>query len=162
MYRIHQIPVALLCLATLALAVGCASPRLVLPLESAEEERTAAQIPAAARAALEAEADGADIIAWEWEERAGESFYEAEWMTPEGEREATVTAEGAVVEYEAELTPEQAPASVRRAAQQRAGGAEVGYARRTFIIYEVEYTVDGREQEVVLTPTGRVLSLKSD
>ena len=124
-------------------------------LETAEREVSESEVPAAALRALRQQAGGRPLVAFEEEIRNGRKYYEGEWEGETGEQEATVTADGILIETEMDMTAEQVPQPVRRRARRLAGDAEVCYARRNFVLYEIEYIENGEEREILLTPTGR-------
>jgi len=124
--------------------------------EEGEEEVSLDQIPAAARQALLAAAGGAKIVEVERETEHGLVLYEAEWIADGRKHEAEVTAEGALVELEEDVSADEVPAAVKRAAAKLfPPGAKLEYEKKTIIVYEVEAKINGKEREVLLTPAGR-------
>lgn len=124
-------------------------------IETAEREVSEQEVPTAALAALRQEAGGHAIEAFEEETRDGRIFYEGEWETPAGEQEATVSADGVVIERERSVSEAQAPTPVLEALRGQAGDVEAEYSQRMFIFYEVEYEENGEEKEMLLTPLGQ-------
>jgi hypothetical protein len=123
-------------------------------LEEAERVVTEAEIPERALKALRTAAGQYQLEAFEEEIRDNRTFYEGEWRVSGRSQEATVTAEGVLIETEATISAEQVPEAVRKAAAKLIGNAPADFARREFIFYEVKYTRDGEEHEALLSPTG--------
>lgn len=149
---------------TLVVFAGCASGGGGrLPVETSEREITESEVPAAALAALRELADGAPLVEFEEERRNGTICYEGEWRLPEGgEAEATVLADGTVVETEIDIAADEVPAAVRQFANERAGSNRVSYARRTLTLYEIEYVSGMHAVEVLVTPGGKELARESE
>ena len=115
------------------------------------------QVPPAARAAILKQAAGAKISEVEKETHKGVSVYEAEWKINGMEHEVCVTADGDIIETEAEIPAAEAPAAVQAEIKKRFGAnARVQVERKTFIMYELEGRVDGRKVEILVSPTGDV------
>ena len=131
---------------------------LKIPFETTERAVSAAEVPEKARRALQLLAREAVIEAYEHERRGDADHYEAEW-TPIGglTQEATVTADGELVETEIDVPAEGVPQAVRQAIQKRLGQRPVQYSRRVFITYEAEFEDNGQPVELTLWPTGQVL-----
>lgn len=131
-----------------------------LLLETAERPIEKAELPAAALRALQNAAGDNPLGAFEEEIRNERRYYEGEWKTLEGKQEATVTADGVLVDAETDVASEVAPPAVRKTAEKLAGEGQVKYARRSFVFYEVEYVEDGREREILLRPTGERIGVE--
>ncbi len=134
---------------------GCAGPRATFPLERSEREVEASEVPPAARARLEALAGGRPLESFEREDRGAFVAYEGEWEEGGVEHEATVLADGAVVERARELSEsemEDLPPEVRaRVRALQARGYEVEVDVREAVFYEIEAereTDDGEEEEI--------------
>ena len=73
------------------------------------------------------------------------------------EHEAKVTADGTLVELEEAVDAKSVPTSVRRAAAKMfPKSAKLKFEKKMFVMYEVEATVDGKEREVLISPSGKV------
>lgn len=115
------------------------------------------QVPAAARRALEIQAGGAKFTEIEREVEHGVTVYEAEWTDHGMEHEASVSADGELLEIEEVVPMDKAPAAVREAITKQFGaGAKVVIEKTMVVYYEVETKVDGKEKELYISPTGRV------
>lgn len=122
-----------------------------------ERDLNETEVPKAALDALRALAGGAKIEEFEEETSNGVVVYEAEWKTQTGEREATVTANGDLVELEEEVAAGSVPNAVTAAAQLAGGnGVTVEYEKKTYILYEAEFRKDGKSREMYISPTGQV------
>ncbi|HKQ49734.1 MAG TPA: PepSY-like domain-containing protein [Phycisphaerae bacterium] len=121
------------------------------------------QVPAAARRALEMQAGGAKFTEIEREVEHGVTVYEAEWMDHGTEHEASVSADGELLEVEENVPMDKAPAAVREAIGKHFGaGTKVVIEKTTVVYYEVEAKVDGKEKELYFSPTGRLHGEESD
>ena len=123
----------------------------------------AADIPAAAKKALEEIAGGAAIREFETEMENGVAVYEAEWSAGGTEHEAAVLGDGTLVEREERVALEAAPEAVRAAIKAKFGAdAKVVVERKTVVMYEAESRASGKEVEILVLPTGRVLDVPDD
>ncbi|MGF1632967.1 MAG: hypothetical protein ACFCVE_03880 [Phycisphaerae bacterium] len=138
-------------------------PGLLLPFEEAERTVSSDEVPEPALAVLRSFAGDARITGFELELRGGEAHYVAEWLAADGRAsEATVTADGSLVEAEIDIPAEQVPEAVRRAAGVEAGDAQITYSLRTFTTYEAKFGPEGGQTELTLWPTGRLLYVERD
>ncbi|MBN1489727.1 MAG: PepSY-like domain-containing protein [Phycisphaerae bacterium] len=116
------------------------------------------QMPTKARAALVKLAGTATIVEAEQEKEHGVVCYEAEWAVDGREVGATVTADGELVEMEEELDEASVPAAIQAAATKALpAGTAVEYERVTTVVYEVEAKVDGKEKEMLISATGKIM-----
>jgi len=131
--------------------------------EEDEDEVPISRIPQAARAALLKYAGGAPLKEVEREKENGVELYSAEWKANGREHEAKVTADGVLVELEEKVPAGAVPAAVRSAATKLfPNGAKVKFQKKTIVLYEVEAKVAGKEREVLISPTGKVLGEDDD
>ncbi len=122
-----------------------------------DEQISIDKVPAKAREALLKHAQGAKFTEVEREKVRGVVFYEAEWMVDGREHEAKVTADGSLVELEEEVDAQSVPAAVRKAASKAfPKSAKLTFEKKTIVLYEVEAKVDGKEREVLISPSGQV------
>ena len=147
-------------LAALALVV-------LVPACGAENETGSArhsldEVPKAARAALDAQARGAEITRVERETERGVDVYEGTWTADGRTYEAKVSADGRLIEREEAIAAEEAPEQVRAEIARRFPSAsDISYVRKIFYVsgesinYEVELRVDGKRHEVLLSATGQ-------
>lgn len=127
-------------------------------MKESERRLTEADVPPAALAALKKLAGGAPFTEIEEEMEHGSTHYEAEWNGPDGEVEATVTAEGDLVEFEEVVPDGKVSAAARAAAQKAAGeGAVLKWEKTTVVYYEVSFKKDGKSHELYITLDGRRL-----
>jgi hypothetical protein len=153
-------PLALAALTALALPACTSPPRVTIPLEQRETTLSENDPPAAARQSLEAIADGNDILAFEREDRGGKITYVAEWLVDGLVHEATVLADGSLVEVERELTErdrQRLPAPIReRIERLERDGFTVGVSARRFVLYELDADSQRDGRELLLRPDGSV------
>ncbi len=115
------------------------------------------KVPQAARKALLKLAGKAKITEVEQQKKHGAVLYEAEWKVNGQEREATVTAEGALVKLEEEIAAKDVPGAVKRAAAKIfPDTADLEFEKKTVIMYEVEGKINGKKHERLIWPTGKV------
>ena len=108
------------------------------------------QVPAPARQALRKLAAGANILKVEQETEHGSVAYEAKWLVNGVKHEASVTADGALLESEQVIPIQSAPAAVRKAIAAHFGTkAKVEVVQKTIIVYEAEVEVNGHESELL-------------
>lgn len=121
------------------------------------------QVPEAARKALQRLAGDAKIDEVEQEKQHGTTVYEAEWSAGGVTHEATVTADGTLIETEETVSLEDVPSAVRAAIAKHFGAVDkVVIEKKTIIVYEAEGEIDGREKELLIFPTGRVHEQEHD
>jgi hypothetical protein len=114
-----------------------------------------ADLPGPAAAALKKQSGGHELSGFETEHANGVALYEAGWTDGGVKHEATVTADGDVVELEQSIPASAVPAAVRAAAVKTFGeGADVRYVKKTWVVYEIEGKVGDRHREAIFTPTG--------
>jgi len=157
-----------LVVATLAGAAGTLALLATLgfqavPFEDDEEAVSEGQVPPAALDALLDRAGDAELEALERERRGENELYEGEWHDPDGGvAEATVTADGVLVETEVDVPFDTVPPAVRRTAEARARGGEINYSLRTFFAYDAEFGPEGDETELTIWPTGEIIAEEYD
>lgn len=131
--------------------------------DKSEKPMTLDQAPAAVKAAVLKESAGAPITEFETEKDNGAVVYEAEWTAGGIQREAAFLEDGTLVESEETIPAEKAPAAVRAAIEKHFGaGAKVTVEKKMVVVYELEAKVDGKEKEVLVSPTGRVQKEEED
>jgi len=119
------------------------------------------QVPAKAREALLKLANGNPITEVEREKEHGKVFYEAEWLVDGRETEAKVTADGDLVELEEVVDAKDVPAAVKAVvAKKFPAGAKIEYEKVMIVVYEVEAMINGKEREIMVLPTGKIMGKK--
>jgi uncharacterized membrane protein YkoI len=123
-----------------------------------DEEIDLHQVPPAARQALLEHAGDHRIVKVEREREQGVVFYEAAWMMQGRQHEAKVTADGALVQLEQVVEAGDVPDAVRHTAEELLAGADdLSYERKVIVVYEVEGTIEGCDEELLISPAGEVL-----
>lgn len=127
-----------------------------------EEKVSIDQVPAPVKATILREMEGAQIKEIERETEHGKTVYEAEADRNGKEIEIKVTADGVLMEREEELDAKDVPEAVREAARNKFGAKadKAEFEKTTIVLYEVEVKVGLKEHEVLITPTGRIVSDK--
>jgi len=124
-----------------------------------EQERKVKQseVPRAAMETLKKMAGSNPITEFSEEIEHGHKFYEGSWAGPNGHIDVLVTETGDLVEIEEAVAVDSLPAEVKAAAGKMAGkGANMRAEKKTSVHYEVKFSKDGKWQEVLFTPDGRV------
>ena len=130
----------------------------------AERTVTAAEVPAAALAALKKLAAGAEITEFAEEMEHGSTFYEGSWKAPSGANmDVLVTPTGDLVEIEEQVNSDQVPAVVLKVARKAAGKkAELAFEKKTMILYEAKFQKAKGQRELLLTPDGQRFEEKAN
>ena len=116
------------------------------------------QVPAAAREALLKLAGDAKITEVEREKEDGLVLYEAEWSVNGKEAEASVTANGDLVEQEEEIDLGALPPRGKSVvAKKFPAGAKLECERVLMVVYEIEAKINGKEKEILVLPSGKIL-----
>jgi hypothetical protein len=130
---------------------------VALAVDESEEKVSLDQLPPAVKATILEEAKGGAIEQIGREREGDKTVYEAEWTVGGQKHDAKVSAEGALIELEEDVSPEDVPAAVRAvAAKKFPANAQVEYERKMIVLYELEAEIDGREIELLVGPTGHV------
>jgi uncharacterized membrane protein YkoI len=136
---------------------------LSIAVAGADEKTTLDQVPVKAREALLRLAGGAQITEVEREHKHGMVLYEAEWVVDGREVEAVVTENGDLVEMEEEIDISQLPDNIRRVVEQEFPGAtSLEIERVTVVMYEIEAKVNGREKEIKVLATGKIVGREEE
>jgi len=121
------------------------------------------QIAAGARKAIRKIAGDAMMDAVEKQTRDHVVVYEVEWEAEGSKHEVVVTAGGVLVETVRSLAPEAVPEDVSNAvARHLPTGVSVTFERKQTFQYEAEAKIEGKEVELLVSPTGRVLKGDDD
>ena len=175
----------LLGIAILALSVVAGTDLL----SQDEEEVSLDAVPAAVKATILEEADGAEVMEVEREVEDGKVVYEAEFMVDGQEVEIGVAEDGTLLSREAddedeegddddeddededdedeeEVSLDEVPAAVKATILKEADGAEVEEVEKEIedgkVVYEAEFEVDGQEVEIEVAEDGTLLSREID
>ena len=134
-----------------------------IAVAGSEQKVSQRQVPTAVRKALKKLAGSARITEIERETKNGIVFYEGEWSTRGRETGAMVTAEGDLVELEEEIGAKDVPARVKAAvAKEFPGARRFEYEKVMVVMYEVEARIGGREMEILVLPTGKIVGKAED
>ena len=114
-------------------------------------------VPSRVKEAFQRESGGATITEVEASKMDGVPVYEAQGSAGGTSHEATVTAEGALVEIEETVSFEKIPGAVKSAILTSFGmNASVVVERKMIVVYEAEGKIAGKHAELIIMPTGRV------
>ncbi|MBP7934941.1 MAG: PepSY-like domain-containing protein [Phycisphaerae bacterium] len=125
--------------------------------EEKEEKIAMDQVPAKARDALMKLVGDGTVTEVVKEIEDGVVSYEAEWTAKGQSHEAEVTEEGALVSTEETVDMNAVPEAVRKAAAKRfPAGAKLTFSKEIEVTYEVSCTIDGKEKEIEISPSGQI------
>jgi uncharacterized membrane protein YkoI len=128
-----------------------------------EDDLKIADVPEPARSALLKLAAGATITGVERERVAQVVVYGAAWTVNDVQHEAEVTADGTLVELEETVPMDTLPPAVQKAVDKHfAGKAGLVVERKMIVVFEIEAKQNGRERELLVLPTGRVIADADD
>ena len=133
--------------------------------DAEDDEDTVAidSLPAAARTALVKYAGRNSITSVEREAKKGNVLFEAAWKEGDKEHEATVTEDGTLVELEESVLRDAVPERVRAlSGRQFKDGTDVKFERKLIAAWEIEGTVNGRNRELLVTPTGDLIEFEDE
>ena len=125
----------------------------------ADEKIRKSDLPAAVRAAVDAETRGATVKGYGRERENGQTFYEVETVLSGRTRDLLFDANGRLVEVEEEIAVSSAPAAVKSALESR--GKLVRFEKVTRgarVTYEGVVEKKGKKTEVAVDADGKVLS----
>lgn len=134
-----------------------------LPARAQEQRVTAADLPAAVRAAADAQSKGATVRGYSRETENGRVQYEVELMVAGCSRDVTIGVDGTVLEIEQQLDLDSLPAAVLAALRKKAGTGRITRVESltkggTLVAYEAAILNAGRRSEVQVGPDGTVLT----
>ncbi|MBI1249609.1 hypothetical protein GC197_17430 [bacterium] len=128
--------------------------------ESGEKGLSITEAPAVVQAALKNLAKGQEIAELKQETEDGATVYEAGWKVNGIEQEATVSADGDLMETESAVAADSVPKAVMDVVKKHAGqGATPEFEQKRIVLYSVEVSHDGKESEFLVDPAGRLVEL---
>ncbi|MBN2312326.1 MAG: PepSY-like domain-containing protein [Sedimentisphaerales bacterium] len=173
MLKKHWKFISLMAIVCLALCIGAVATRQAL---DGEKEFTLDELPAAVKATILAEANGAPIQEIEMETENGKTVYEAEVIINGQEVEFVVAPDGTLLgkeiededdddadddEEEVEISLDDVPAAVKATMLKEAAGAVIEEVVKETengkVVYEAEFEADGQEVEIEVSPDGTLL-----
>lgn len=121
------------------------------------------QAPTAVQAAIKQVAGSATVIQVEKETEDGIILYEAGWKVGDVEHEVVVSKHGDVMVKEMAVGTDAVPETVRKAAMKHLPkGAKAQFELMNVTLYEIEAMVDGKEIELLIDPSGRLIEFEAD
>jgi uncharacterized membrane protein YkoI len=175
MLKKHWKLISLMAVVCLGLCIGAVATKQAL---DGEKEVAIDDLPAAVKATILAEANGAPIQEIEVETEDGKTVYEAEVLIDGREIEIEVAPDGTLLgketdddedeegdddedEIEEEISLDEVPLAVKATMLKEAAGAEIEEVVKETedgqIVYEAEFEVDGQEVEIEVAPDGTLL-----
>ncbi len=121
------------------------------------------QAPAAVRKAIKKAAGSTVVAEVEKETEDGVTLYEAGWKEGDVDHEVVVNEVGQVMATEMSVSGDAVPKAVRKAAAKHLPkSAKAEFELKQVVLYEVIAMVDGKEVELLVDPSGRVMELEAD
>lgn len=171
MLKKHWKLICLMAIACLAVCIGAVATMQTVDRESVVSIE---QVPAAAKAALLAQAQGGTINEIEVEVENGQTIYEAEVIIEGREVDIRVAADGTLLgtetedddegdddENEEEVSLNSVPEAVKATILKEAAGAEIDELVKETedgqTVYGAEFVVDGQEVGIEVAPDGKLL-----
>lgn len=173
MWKKHWKLISLMAVVCLGLCIGAIATKQVLDSEKA---LTIDQVPAAVKATILAQANGATIQEIEMETKDGKTVYEAEVIINGQEVDIVVAPDGTLIGKETEdnddgddeeggieeiVTLDDVPAAAKETILKEAAGAEIVEVVKEIedgrTVYEAEVIIDGHEVDIVVAPDGTSL-----
>ena len=182
MLKKHWKLISLITVVCLALCIGAVATKQAL---DGEKEITIDEVPAAVKATILTEADGAPIQEIEMETADGKTVYEAEVIIDGKEVEIEVAPDGTLLgkkieddedegddddddedEIEEEVSLDDVPEAVKATMLKEAAGAEIQEVVKETeggqVVYEAEFEADGQEIEIEVATDGTLLEREID
>lgn len=125
------------------------------------------QVPAAVKATLQRESQGAEIKAVEQEEEDGRKVYAADLLKGKEKSEIKVAEDGKFLEREIVISLKQVPSAVRATLKKEAQGGKLGKEiekaiRDGKVVYSADITAGNKKSEVEVSEDGKVLKREAE
>jgi biopolymer transport protein ExbD len=157
----------------LTLAIGITVARAWAAEEKeAKEEKDATislnKLPAAVKATILAQSNGAEIKGIEKEDEDGKTVYSADLIKGKATVEITVSEDGKFLDSETKIALSDAPDAVKATLTQEAKGSKLGKeidkvtAADGAVTYEADVKIDGKKFEIQIDPDGKVLKREAE
>jgi len=177
MLQKHWKLISLVAVVCLALCIGAVATRQAM---NGETEVSIDKVPAAVKAAIDAEAKGGTIVEIEMETENGRTVYEADVIIDGQEVEIQVAPDGTLLgkkieddegddddegdnedEDEEEVSLDDVPAAVKATILKEAAGAEIEEVVKEtedgHTVYEAELIINGQETDIKVAADGTLL-----
>jgi uncharacterized membrane protein YkoI len=126
----------------------------------ADSTITEEEVPVVPRAALRQLAGNSKIDEIYIEKDESSLFYHATWKNG-AKYEASVTEDGNLAIFMEEVQKDNVPHRVRKTIKNLFSKAtEITYQKETFLVYKVKATVDGKNYEALVSPSGKMVGIK--
>src|SRR5258708_5397613 len=145
----------------LSVFVGLA---ITTPAFAREKKIQRADLPAAVEKTVAAQSEGAEIKGLSVEKEDGQTLYEAKMMVDGHSKDVSMSADGAIVEVEQQVTLDSLTPAVQAGLLAKAGKGKVVKVesltkRGTLVAYEAQVVTEGKKKsEVQVGPDGKPLS----
>src|SRR5262249_285722 len=131
---------------------------------SAQEKKLKkSDLPPAVQKTADEQSQGATVKGYASEREDGKLLYEVELVVNGRTRDVTMSADGAVVEVEEEVSFKSLPPAVQQGLQKKAGAGKIGKVgaltkRGTLVAYEAHVLTGNKRSEVQVGPGGESLA----
>ena len=120
-------------------------------------------LPEGAKAAIKKAAGKHELKRVKSEEELGSKVFEAAWNVDELEHEIVVMADETILAHEEVLEIADAPQAVQALVSKKfSGKAKVIVDKKTIVLHSIEATIDGNENEILVTGAGREVNVEAD
>jgi uncharacterized membrane protein YkoI len=146
-------------LAILAVAGLC----LATTASSQEKKLKRSELPAAVEKTVAAQSAGATVKGFSTEKENGQTLYEAELIVNGHTKDISMTADGAIVEIEEQVSLDSLSSEVKAGLQAKAGAGKIMKVesltkKDKLVAYEAQVVTNGKKSEVQVGPDGKPLA----
>jgi uncharacterized membrane protein YkoI len=144
-------------------AVLAAGLLLLAGIASAQEKKIKrSDLPPAVEKTVAAQSTGATIRGFSTENENGQTIYEAELTVNGHSKDISMTADGAIVEIEEQVSLDSLPAEVKAGLQAKAGNGKIlkveSLTKKDKVVaYEAKVETNGKKTEIQVGPDGKPL-----
>ena len=145
------------------LAVLAAAGLFLATTASAQEKKLKrSDLPPAVEKTVAAQSAGATIKGFSTEKENGQTLYEVELIVSGHTKDISMTADGAIVEIEEQVTLDSLSAEVKAGLQAKAGAGKIMKVesltkKDKLVAYEAQVITNGKKSEVQVSPDGKPL-----
>jgi uncharacterized membrane protein YkoI len=128
-----------------------------------EKKIKKSDMPAAVQKTVDEQSKGATVKGYSTEVEDGKTLYEVELTVNGHSKDVSMTADGAVVEVEEQVTIDSLPAEVRDGLKNKAGAGKITKVESLtkqgkLVAYEAQVLTSGKKSEVQVGPDGKPLA----
>lgn len=146
------------------LAVLAVAGLFLATTASAQEKKLKrSDLPPAVEKTVAAQSEGATIKGFSTEKEDGKTLYEVEMIVSGHSKDISMTADGAIVEIEEQVTMDSLSPEVKAGLQAKAGAGKIMKVesltkKDKIVAYEAQVMTNGKKSEVQVGPDGKPLA----